>query len=51
MKTKLAQAKVTQTRHPFVAIKTKKRKKKKQSKKGKENFTPKRKNLKNDDLD
>jgi hypothetical protein len=27
MKTKLAQAKVTQTIHPFVAIKTKKRKK------------------------
>ena len=50
MKTNLAQAKVMQTIHPFVAIKTKKRKKEKQSKR-KENFTPKRKSWRTNDLD
>jgi hypothetical protein len=43
MKTKLAQEKVTQTIHPFVAIKTKKKKKEKQSKR-KTKFTTKSKN-------
>jgi hypothetical protein len=40
MKTKLAQAKVTQTIHPFVAIKTKRERK--ETIKEKKNFTPKR---------
>jgi hypothetical protein len=49
MKIKLAQAKVIQTIHPFVAIKTKSERK--ESIKEKTNFTPKKKNLKNNDLD
>jgi hypothetical protein len=40
MKTKLVQAKVTQTIHPSVAIKTKKREKK-NNQREKKNFTPK----------
>ena len=49
MKIKLAQAKVIQTMHPLVAIKTKSERK--ETIKEKTKFTPKRKNLKNNDLD
>ena len=49
MKIKLAQAKVIQTIHPFVAIKTKSERK--ESIKEKTNFKPKNKKLKNNDLD
>jgi hypothetical protein len=42
MKTKLAQAKVTQTIHPFVAIKMKKRKKR-NNQRGKQTSHPKAK--------
>jgi hypothetical protein len=49
MKIKLAQAKVIQTMHPFVAIKTKSERK--ETIKEKTKFTPKKQKLKNNDLD
>jgi hypothetical protein len=49
MKIKLAQAKVIQTMHPLVAIKTKSERK--ETIKEKKKFTPKKKKLKNNDLD
>jgi hypothetical protein len=49
MKIKLAQAKVIQTMHPLVAIKTKIERK--ETIKEKTKFTPKKKKLKNNDLD
>jgi hypothetical protein len=49
MKIKLAPAKVIQTMHPFVAIK--KKSERKESIKEKTKFTPKKKKLKNNDLD
>jgi hypothetical protein len=50
MKTKLAQAKVTQTIHPFVAIKTKSERKETIKEKKNKLHTQKQK-LKNNDLD
>jgi hypothetical protein len=49
MKTKLAQAKVTQTIHPFVAIKTKSERK--ETIKEKNKLHTQKKKLKNNDLD